>query len=599
MAIIEFDGMSPVDRQQKGLLDAASHAVIITRNDNTITYWNKAAETVYGWSAYEVLGRAINEVLPSEVVGGQKAVANVETGGGWAGEVRIRRKSGEAIPAFVSLSPLKDETGEPAGVMGLSFEMSGRAAGSPTQTSSRPNDAITKTPRDKRTNRRLMHVRGLLAELGLAVFLFAIATALRWGLGQISSGILPYAVYFPAAAIAGLVGGWRSGFAVSVLGGLIGGLLFVHDLPSEGRSGLGAVVNLLLFAVTMALVVAGAVYQRDLARQLEQSNKALSRRDLYYRALFDRMTEGFALCDGIFDQDGALVDYYILEINPALQAMLGVGPDVIGGKFSSTPGSHRRWLRLCDSVIKTGRPAAFESHNRQTNLWHEVHITRVGETQMAQFFFDITARKHAEQRQKELFAEMSHRVRNNLTQVSSLLTLQARGVAPEIRDQLLKAAARMHSIAEVHSALYRGAGYEHVQFDTYVADLCDSISKALLNDERVVIAVRAEPVSVSVDMAITLGMAVTEMVTNAVKYAYPSPMVGDILVTVERRDRDLRLSVSDRGVGFKQTPERSAGLGMRLIDSFAKQLNGELTVSDDAGATVEIRAPLPGDAVAS
>jgi two-component sensor histidine kinase/PAS domain-containing protein len=447
-------------------------------------------------------------------------------------------------------------------------------------------------------------LRGLGAEVGLGVTLAVVATILRWGLGQIAPGILPFAVYFPAAAVASLFGGWRAGAVVGVLGAMAGGTFFLPgpSLPGPslpGRPDTTMVVNLLLFVGTMAVVISGAAYQRTLSARLAGTNKSLADRDDYYNALFDGMSEGFALCEAIFDEFEALKDYYIIEINPALQEILGVGPEVVGGKFSATPGDNRRWLKMCDQVLKTGQPASFEAHNPQTNLWHEIHITRVSTTRMAQFFFDITARKRAELRQAELFGEMNHRVRNNLTMVASLLNLQARDVGAEIRDQLLKAAARMQSIAEVHAALYRGSSHESVELGSYLSDLCANLSKALLSDQRIAINVRAEPVTVTVDMAIPLGMAVTEMVTNAVKYAYPSPGGGDIWVSLERHDQELSVSVADTGIGSEQTVEESGRLGMRLIQSFAKQLNGRLSIDHDQGTTVEIRAPLSNGAILS
>lgn len=442
-------------------------------------------------------------------------------------------------------------------------------------------------------------LRGLGAEFGLGVALAAGATGLRWGLGQIAPGVLPFAVYFPAAAVASLFGGWRAGAVVGVLGAFAGGMLFSPgpSLPSWPDTAM--MVNLILFGVAMAVVIGGAAYQRTLAARLAGTNRSLADRDDYYNVLFDGMSEGFALCEATFDDSGSLRDYYILEINPALQSILGVGSEVLGAKFSATPGDNRRWLKMCDQVLKTGRPASFEAHNPQTNLWHEIHITRVSATRMTQFFFDITARKRAELRQVELFGEMNHRVRNNLTMVASLLNLQARDVEAEVRDQLLKAAARMQSIAEVHAALYRGSSHESVELGSYLTDLCASLSKALLLDRRIAINVRSESVAVTVDTAIPLGMAVTEIVTNAIKYAYPSPEGGDIWVATACRENRLSVTIADTGVGFERAVGRSDGLGMRLVRSFARQLNGELVIRSDQGTTIEITVPLPADTGAS
>ena len=79
--------------------------------------------------------------------------------------------------------------------------------------------------------------------------------------------------------------------------------------------------------------------------------------------------------------------------------MLGAGPEVVGTKLSDSPGDRKDWLRLCDRVLKTGEPASFEVFTPSVDLWHEIRVTRVTETRMAQLFFDITERKRAEARQ--------------------------------------------------------------------------------------------------------------------------------------------------------------------------------------------------------
>ncbi len=192
-----------------------------------------------------------------------------------------------------------------------------------------------------------------------------------------------------------------------------------------------------------------------------------SERQLSFDALLENMTEGFAMCEAIWDVKGRLADYTILELNPALQRMLGVdqrvrhpgaqflqiggdrspsepltlglilgkvpspsvGPEAVGTKLSDSAGDRTDWLRLCERVLKTGEPASFEVHTREGDRWHEIRITRVTETRMAQLFFDITDRKRAEARQADLFDELNHRVNNNLALVSGILRMKARGTA--------------------------------------------------------------------------------------------------------------------------------------------------------------------------
>jgi two-component sensor histidine kinase len=324
---------------------------------------------------------------------------------------------------------------------------------------------------------------------------------------------------------------------------------------------------------------------------LTSDSAGLAERLLGFDALLENMAEGFAMCEAIWDSQGRLADYTILEMNPALQRMLGVGPEAVGTRLSDRAGNWKDWLRLCNRVLKTGEPASFETHTSNTDRWHEIRVTRVTERRMAQLFFDVSERKRAERRQAELFDELNHRVNNNLALVSSILQLKAReSDNDEVRDQLLRADARVLSIAEVHRALYRGPRNDVVDFGAYLRELCDGMRQSLIHDERIDLMVEADSASVPVDTAIALGMVVNELVTNAVKYAYPPPERGQVRVRFARETAGLQLSVRDSGRGLTNDPEirRSGGLGMKLVKSLVAKIDGELVTLGPPGSAFEI-----------
>jgi two-component sensor histidine kinase len=312
-------------------------------------------------------------------------------------------------------------------------------------------------------------------------------------------------------------------------------------------------------------------------------------------ALLENMAEGFAMCEAIWAADGSLSDYVILEMNTALQRMLGVGPEAVGTKLGDGPGDHAQWLGLCEQVLKTGAPASFEVHTRRRDLWHEIRVTRVDQNTMAQLFFDITERKRAEARQASLFDELNHRVSNNLMLVTSILQMKARETnSREGREQLLRAVERIESIAQVHKALYRGPGTDVVDFGVYLEDLCAGVRSAFVPDGRVELNVEAEPVSVPIDTAIPLGMVVNELVTNAVKYAYPEGR-GAVFVRSVREGDQLLLTVRDwgRGVPEGAGQQRGSGLGMKLVRSLVAQIGGDVVSSGPPGTAVEVRVHAP------
>ncbi|HEX8681636.1 MAG TPA: PAS domain S-box protein, partial [Ardenticatenaceae bacterium] len=115
-------------RFQSYLLNTVGQAVIATDIDGSILYWNHFAESLYGWSSSEVLGRNIVEVTPSEASKEQalELMARLRAGEGWSGEFLVRRRDGSSFPALVNDSPIKDENGQLVGIIGVSQDVTER-----------------------------------------------------------------------------------------------------------------------------------------------------------------------------------------------------------------------------------------------------------------------------------------------------------------------------------------------------------------------------------------------------------------------------------------------------------------------------------------
>lgn len=319
----------------------------------------------------------------------------------------------------------------------------------------------------------------------------------------------------------------------------------------------------------------------------------MEKRARRYDIVFENTSDGFAICQAMRDQRSQLSDYVILEINPALQKMLGVGPEAVGTKLSDAGNNTPEWLERCDAVLRTGVPSRFEFHNKRTGRWHEIRIHRMPDDCMAQFFNDVTERKLAEIRQQELIEEINHRVKNNLTMVSAVLRLQARDAHPVVQEQLLKAVGRVQSIADVYRNLYGDGRSETVEFGRYIEELCAGLAASLLDDsERVALRVEAETATIPVDTAVPLGMVVNELVTNAAKYAYPPPQQGTISVRFKKDGATCKLEIGDSGTGLPSDPAAvTPGLGTRLVQSLVQQAGGQLSVNHHPGVTYTIQFP--------
>ena len=215
---------------------------------------------------------------------------------------------------------------------------------------------------------------------------------------------------------------------------------------------------------------------------------------------------------------------------------------------------------------------------------------------------DISVHKQAEalvqramDHQEVLIREVSHRVKNSLQLVGSLLGLQARTAAPEVRRAILDAQMRIGTVAKVHDHLWRQSDVSIVDLAKFLRDLCDNLRSTAPANHSLVC--EAASILLPTDRAIPLGLLVNELVTNAFKYAYPDGG-GEVRVKIATEDNRIRLEVSDQGIGLPKgfgSPgqgHKAGSLGMRLINGFAAQLEARLEISSaQPGARFALEIP--------
>ncbi|AFM26200.1 PAS domain-containing sensor histidine kinase [Desulfomonile tiedjei] len=227
----------------------------------------------------------------------------------------------------------------------------------------------------------------------------------------------------------------------------------------------------------------------------------------------------------------------------------------------------------------------FIDGNRYGQLWHHQ---------------DITERKKAEDQikasliEKEvLLRELHHRVKNNFQMIAGLLILQADHIADEDhRASLREAEARVLAMARVHEKLYQSDDLGKIRMDEYLSELAeDLIGFQSDEDTRIALTTKMQPVVFDIDNAIPCGLILTELVTNALKHAFPKGGEGVIEITLRRiSGNEYQLVVRDDGVGFPEnyTVEKSVSLGLKLVQAFAKRFRGEITLEGCRGAEVRI-----------
>jgi two-component sensor histidine kinase len=197
--------------------------------------------------------------------------------------------------------------------------------------------------------------------------------------------------------------------------------------------------------------------------------------------------------------------------------------------------------------------------------------------------------------QKEmLLREMQHRIVNSLQIIASILMLKARAVtSEETRQHLQDAHRRVMSVAAVQEHLHSTGRLDVIEIAPYLDKLCSSLSESMIGESRpATIKVIADQGSVISADAVSLGLIVTELVINALKYAFPNPdKLAVVTVRYEVNGTDWKLSVSDNGVGRAENsgPPVKGGLGTSLVKALAHQLEAKVeTVSGPGGLSVSV-----------
>ncbi len=214
---------------------------------------------------------------------------------------------------------------------------------------------------------------------------------------------------------------------------------------------------------------------------------------------------------------------------------------------------------------------------------------------------DITERKEVEKKLKEslnekeiLLKEIHHRVKNNLAVVSGLLDLQAMSIPEEhIRFLFTECQNRIHSIALIHTKLYQSDNLGFIDFGEYLESLSSDLL-SMYGNIGIGIEVECPGILVDLDTAIPLGLIVNELMTNAMKYAFPGNNSGTIRVVLDQKsDSLIELNISDNGIGLPEDFDFDSleSLGLQLVTSLTNQIDGTFSYHRDTGSRFEIIFP--------
>lgn len=210
-------------------------------------------------------------------------------------------------------------------------------------------------------------------------------------------------------------------------------------------------------------------------------------------------------------------------------------------------------------------------------------------------FEDITDRKQRERDALMLTNEISHRIKNNLQIIVGLIGYEAKLTEGAVRQGYKAMQTRISAIAELYDLISHSSRGGTITADAYLREIAKTMTATLLGESsNIQIEVDSESLDVDPDRAVPFGLLVNELVTNAIKHAFPIG-VGRVVLSVKQEGSSVALTITDNGVGMKdrsvtKAPERR---GFDYVNIFVRQLGGTIVPlsTDGAGTTVKVLLP--------
>jgi len=307
-------------------------------------------------------------------------------------------------------------------------------------------------------------------------------------------------------------------------------------------------------------------------------------------------------------------DGMILYANPVAQAMLGrTDAELVGSvinDFYDKMDNQELLFEVSEEnmEIKDREPLKKQElltkHKDGTKIYTDASIQLIeyeGNKVLISTFFDLTERKQSEAKikaslkEKEtLLQEIHHRVKNNMTVISSLLKLQMGSIDNEIAKEALQDSQnRVQSMSMIHETLYRSDNLSDIDLKTYLSELGRNVIQNYSFSKKVQFRVEAESIMISVKQASPVGLIVNELITNSLKYAFTDDTEDEILLELKSNNENgVELTVSDNGVGIPEgfDLKTADSLGLKLVKMLVEnQLDGSVDMENSNGTKFNIK----------
>jgi len=375
----------------------------------------------------------------------------------------------------------------------------------------------------------------------------------------------------------------------------LGDKKFLTNFPARFQVGEGKVIDCILAAAMIEIDKEPAMVTvvEDISEKI-QTRALLSSVQENYALLFKVMQNSLVFYEGVFDQAGEVEDYRITGVNPAFLKVLHVTEEkVVGKKISEIlPESKDEIFAVFHDVNKNGHSRAHEFFCEELDYYLSITAYNPKPGFFVSVIQNIDDRKRAETavvqsllEKETLLKEVHHRVKNNLQIIYSLLYLQMhKQQDPHLKNILLDAQNRVLSMALIHKKLYLHSNFSSIDFKDYLESIMEEIYRAHnVNPQKIASSIQGKTMWLDLDQAIPAGLIVNELISNALKYAFPGGE-GQIDIALSDNDGHYAILIQDDGVGIPshitlENPGES--LGLELVSSLAAQLQGSISLSRD------------------
>ena len=345
----------------------------------------------------------------------------------------------------------------------------------------------------------------------------------------------------------------------------------------------------------------------QLELERKRASEVLRESEEYFKAIIQNSSDIIFILDKLGT---------ITYASPSIERFLGYEPEEVIGK------------RTLDLIVSEDKPKAIADFGRAL-LTKEVPIPNVFRIRhkngterilegigknlldnpiVAGFVMnvrDITERKQAEERihaslrEKEiLLREVHHREKNNLQVISGLLELQASSIGnPDLTGMLNQSQSRIQAMALVHEKLYASKDFARIDCAGYVGALSQDLFQShKINPGKIDLIIQTDGVYVDINKAIPCGLVLNELISNALKHAFPGDRHGELQIIIrEEKNTEMEIVVRDNGLGLPDDVNihQPRTMGLNLVNGLVKkQLKGQMEVRRDNGTEIRIKFPL-------